>query len=131
MKRILYKHELHDISRLAGAIRGVIEGFLVARSAALPSPDRPKRGGDDEESQDQYGGFDFDFDLNDPALVAALDGSTEPQAGPDLKAKQAALQPVRFCLIYCHNFPYGHVACRKTGVVLFPVFEENSSEQRK
>ena len=66
---------MHEVERLTIVL-------LNARSDALPPPERPAVAIDvNPESQDEYNtGFDFDF--NDPNLIAAL-------GDPDLSANKA------------------------------------------
>lgn len=56
-------------------MRRFIESFLEARVKYLPLPEPtlPSTRVDDPDSQD-YGNFDFGIDLNDPTLLAQLEG---------------------------------------------------------
>ncbi|TBU23731.1 Mus7/MMS22 family-domain-containing protein [Dichomitus squalens] len=61
-------------------IRRFVQAFLDARARVIPPPRRPQRrpvADDSQESQDDYG--QFDLDLDDPELLAALG---EDAAGP-------------------------------------------------
>lgn len=51
--------------------------MLDARGVVMPPPERPQLAPiESQESQDDYG--DFDFDLSDPALLAALGDTQAP-----------------------------------------------------
>lgn len=75
---------MHEIQRLTMVL-------LDARSNALPPPERPAITNDvNPESQDEYN-TNFDFDFNDPSLIAAL-GDADPSAN---KANEDKLYQVR------------------------------------
>ncbi|KDQ06855.1 hypothetical protein BOTBODRAFT_140680 [Botryobasidium botryosum FD-172 SS1] len=75
----IFKSSLIDDPRTGDEIRRFIQTFLDARTKALPPPRRPLLAL--EDSQEDYG--DIDFDLNDPGLIAALEGDAEGGGQPD------------------------------------------------
>lgn len=63
----------------------------------MPPPERPQLAvlesrEESQESQDDFG--EFEFDLSDPNLVAALDGQRATE--PDYKQKEETLRQVRY-----------------------------------
>lgn len=86
----------------------LVHAFLKARSDALPGP-RVQHAAPivQEESQEDYG--DFGFDLNDPAVAAAL-GDVETEDIPDIgevKNKEGEACKVKAsnwisCAVYAH-----------------------------
>lgn len=65
---------LAEIPTTGLQVRQLIQSFLDARQSALPKPTHITTTGvsteDSQESQDDYGSFDFDID--DPVFLAAL-----------------------------------------------------------
>ncbi|KAF8630760.1 hypothetical protein AX17_005355 [Amanita inopinata Kibby_2008] len=62
--------------------------LLNARSGALPAPKRPHHAADvNPESQDEYNAS-FEFDFNDPNLIAALGEDANESDTPNIKANE-------------------------------------------
>ncbi|TFK39387.1 Mus7/MMS22 family-domain-containing protein [Crucibulum laeve] len=92
LKVILRSRRPVEAPKLVSEVRSLIEHFLDARARVMLSPERPQRRAaiQEEESQDQYGdGFQFDFD--DPAFCAAVDGAV---AEAPHNAKEETLRKV-------------------------------------
>lgn len=73
LKSILIHPHLTDVHKTSLEIRRLVESMVKARTNALPPPKFPRIDlppPSNQESQDEYGGFDLD--INDPALIAAL-----------------------------------------------------------
>lgn len=68
--------------------------MLDARAVVMPPPERPQLAPiESQESQDDYG--DFDFDFSDPALLAALGDVQAPAVEqPNLNAKEEKMRQV-------------------------------------
>ncbi|KAF8074820.1 Mus7/MMS22 family-domain-containing protein [Lyophyllum atratum] len=83
-----------DLSKTADEIRKMVQTFLDARKLVLPPPQRPRimsqRAAESQESQDEYGTVDMDYD--DPDLVAALSGDPGAEVTPGFTAKEAAMK---------------------------------------
>ncbi|KAI0712388.1 methyl methanesulfonate-sensitivity protein 22 [Earliella scabrosa] len=65
---------LSTISSTGDEIRRLVQAFLDARSLVIPKRRRPQRRVVVDESQDSQDYGHFELDMNDPALIAALDG---------------------------------------------------------
>lgn len=82
---------LTDVHKTSLEIRRLIESMIKARIDALPPPEFPRidpPAPGNQESQDEYGGFDLD--INDPALIAAL-GEDLPNNLNDLRNQDEEL----------------------------------------
>ncbi|KDQ61632.1 hypothetical protein JAAARDRAFT_31105 [Jaapia argillacea MUCL 33604] len=70
-------------------IRRLVQAFLDARAAIMPTPSKPKpaiEAVDRQESQDEYD--QFDFNLDDPELQAALGELDEPSRWAEHKREE-------------------------------------------
>jgi hypothetical protein len=85
LARILQSN-VADCFRDGEEIRRLIEAFLSARAAALPMP-RFGPAIPTEESQDWE---DFDIDVNDPAILALVDGRQSPPRKQQILDLEAA-----------------------------------------
>ena len=87
------------MAKAALEMRRLLQAFLNARTAIMPMPQRPRvlpsvvPGGDNQESQDDYG--TFELDLNDPELLAALSDVVESPLAHEWKAKDRLVCDVR------------------------------------
>jgi hypothetical protein len=94
--RILLNTSLTNINKTAHEVLGLAKNLLGARAMILPPPARPAlaplRVQESQESQDEYGGIDLDFD--DPALRAALGDDVQLTIPIDYTAKEEALRKV-------------------------------------
>jgi hypothetical protein len=94
--QLLTTPSLTNDEKTAKEIFGLASNFFGARAAALPPPARPPlasvRTHESQESQDEYGGMDFDFD--DPALLAALGDDVDLSASPNYRPLEEALVKV-------------------------------------
>lgn len=72
--QLLTTPSLTNDEKTTKEVFGLASNFFSMRVAALPPPTRPpfapRRTQESQESQDEYGAIEFDFD--DPALLAAL-----------------------------------------------------------
>ncbi len=80
-------------SRSTGVeMRRLLRSFLDARSLIIPRPSLPRaapaNNGESQESQDDYG--QFDIDLDDPELAAALGDEIESSSRQQLKSMEEA-----------------------------------------
>lgn len=78
-------------------IRALVQSFLDARRAAMPNPQRRiavVASEESQESQDYYG--DFDLDLDDPELQAALGNDVFPALKNENTAKDQIICNVSF-----------------------------------
>ncbi|KAF9462969.1 Mus7/MMS22 family-domain-containing protein [Collybia nuda] len=93
--RIFFISSLATEAKTLDELRFLIEAMLDARALVVPPPERPRLAPtpntEIQESQDDYGEFDLDFD--DPALLAAL-GDAQPLSveQPDLAGKEERMR---------------------------------------
>ena len=86
------------IPNIRQQVRYLVEIFLDARSLVIPKPRRPPRPTlavreeSQEESQEGYN--NFDLDLNDPELWAALEGSDISPLSDELSSKERRVAEV-------------------------------------
>ncbi len=80
VKRVFGIKGLTSVVTTSLEIQKLVQSFLDVRASVMPAPRRPALAPSHttvtEESQDEFGDFDLDFD--DPELIAAL----ETGAGP-------------------------------------------------
>ncbi|CAL1712168.1 unnamed protein product [Somion occarium] len=82
--------DLTSVSKIRTEVRRLVHEFLRARAAVIPKPVRSRKPSvvleESQESQDDYG--QFDIDLNDPELLAALGESNSSSLSDDLLGKE-------------------------------------------
>lgn len=100
--RILLNTSLTNVDKTAQQVLGLAGNLFSARAMSLPPPARPllapMKVQESQESQDDYGGMDLDFD--DPALRAALGDDVQLPTPADYKPKEEALRKVYIIAIY-------------------------------
>jgi hypothetical protein len=86
-------------------MRRFIESFLDARATYLPlrEPTLPTVPLDDPESQD-YGDIDFGIDLNDPTILAQLDGEGNSFASIKNEEQGDFVNKVWNCIIFAIRY---------------------------
>jgi hypothetical protein len=99
VNRLFFLNDMPDDSKPVLEQRLLIEATLRARAAVIPPPQRPRLApipvSKSQESQDDYGDFDLDFD--DPALLAALgDVDVGAMERPDYRSKEEQMRQVRW-----------------------------------
>lgn len=94
LSQILLNQPLTSVSRTSEEIRRTLQCFLEARKLTIPAPERPRLAPIPaaQESQEEYGVFDLDYD--DPALLAALGENGQPALPSDEQIKDGALRTV-------------------------------------
>lgn len=74
-------------------IRKLVQAFLNVRATVIPKPPRPRPASEEsQESQEDYG--DFDLNLDDPELLAALGDPSQSIAAQENKTKDKAVAEV-------------------------------------
>lgn len=94
LSQILLNQPLTSVARTSEEIRRTLHCFLEVRKLTIPAPERPRLAPipTAQESQEEYGVFDMDYD--DPALLAALGGDGQPRMPSDEQIKDEALRTV-------------------------------------
>lgn len=74
-------------------IRKLVQAFLNVRATVIPKPPRPRPASEEsQESQEDYG--DFDLNLDDPELLAALGDPSQSMAAQENKTKDKAVAEI-------------------------------------
>ncbi|OSX59709.1 hypothetical protein POSPLADRAFT_1048198 [Postia placenta MAD-698-R-SB12] len=74
-------------------IRKLVQAFLNVRATVIPKPPRPRPASEEsQESQEDYG--DFDLNLDDPELLAALGDPSQSIAAQENKTKDKAVAEI-------------------------------------
>jgi hypothetical protein len=90
---VLSDAELCEIPTVQGLLQGIVDSHLSCALSLQGDPD-PQQRAIQEESQDEYGQFDLNWD--DPRVLAALDSTSEPpRAATTMQYTYQAIVEVR------------------------------------